>query len=77
MGSQYCTLDFSSCLDVEAASIYVYNKLKLANYTSFTGIVLELKTKRERRGVYCIWGNNAPGRLTNPSCSGTSWNQRV
>lgn len=77
MGSQYCTLDFSSCIDVQTASMYVYKELKLANYTSFKGIVLKLKTKRERRGVYCIWGNNAPGRLTNPSCSGTSWNQRV
>lgn len=68
---------FSSCSDVEMASIYVYKKLKLANFTSSGGIVLKLKTKHVRCGVYCIWDNNAPGRLTNPSCSGTYWNRRV
>lgn len=36
--------------------VYKHKKLKLANYTSSTGIVLELKTKHEHGRVYCILG---------------------
>lgn len=67
----------SSCSDVETASIRVYKEPEAANLTSSGSIALKLKTKPVRGGVYCIWSNNAPGRWTNPSCFGTSWNRRV
>ncbi len=82
-------LIFSSCRDVglQPDTIRLYKRLELASYTSSTGIVLELKTKQECGGVYCIlgqqcsWGfwviHHAPSPCATSRCELSAGGSRI